>query len=270
MDCPSPPHQVHLPPNRVFTVTVQKVMKRILPLSLAALLSVVLFSSCVYDPLYGGYGTAYSSTSYHGGYFDGVYSDFYVGYSDNHYRYRHTRCSHCNHYPCRGGHSTNYHTYYRNYSSPLHGHGRGHGSQHAVTHRTHSSSYARTRTGSDYGHFGRFSAPAQSGHGHSSSSRTLRNPSSYQSSPRHSAPRSSSPRSSSPRGSRSSGNARPSGNSRPNPTALTSTRSPRPTSRPSSPPPQPSKAAPSRSNSPTKSYNRSRAGVSQQARKHQR
>ena len=80
-------------------------MKRILPLSLAALLSVALFSSCAYDPLSEGYGTAYSSTSYHGGYYDGVYSDFYVGFSNNHYRYRHTRCSHCNHYPCRGGHS---------------------------------------------------------------------------------------------------------------------------------------------------------------------
>mgnify|MGYP004102401297 CR=1 FL=1 len=257
-------------------------MKRILPLSLAALLSVALFSSCAYDPLSEGYGTAYSSTSYHGGYYDGVYSDFYVGFSNNHYRYRHTRCSHCNHYPCRGGHSTNYHAYYRNYSSPLHGHERGHGNQHAGTHRARSSSYARTRTDTNYGHLGRFSAPVQSGHEHSSSSRTLRNPSSSQSSPRHSAPRSSSPRSSSPRsssprGSRSSGNAQPSGNSRPpsgnsrpNPTALTSTRSPRPTSKPSSPPPQPSKAAPTHSNSPTKSYNRSRAGVSQQARKSQR
>ena len=62
-------------------------MKRILPLSLAALLSVALFSSCAYDPLSEGYGTAYSSTSYHGGYYDGVYSDFYVGFSNNHYRY---------------------------------------------------------------------------------------------------------------------------------------------------------------------------------------
>jgi hypothetical protein len=255
-------------------------MKRILPLSLAALLSVALFSSCAYDPLSEGYGTAYSSTSYHGGYYDGVYSDFYVGFSNNHYRYRHTRCSHCNHYPCRGGHSTNYGSYYRNYSSPLHGHERGHGNQHAVTPRSHSSSYPRTRTGTNYGHLGRFSAPVQSGPEHSSSSRTLRNPPSYQSSPRHSAPRSSSPRSSSPRspsprsssprGSRNSGNAQPSGNSRPNPTALTSTRSPRPTRKPSSPPPQPSKAAPTHSNSPTKSYNRSRAGVSQQARKYQR
>lgn len=104
-----------------------------LPLALVALASVLLLSSCVYDPLYPGsgyygasYGTSYGvgDYGYSGGYYNGVYSDFFVGYHNDSYRYRHTRCRHCNHYPCRGGHTTNYYTFHRNYRAPLHRHAR--------------------------------------------------------------------------------------------------------------------------------------------------
>ena len=223
-------------------------MKRILPLSLAALCAVFLFSSCVYDPLYTGYGSSYYSSNlgYSGGYYNVVYSDFYVGFHNDYYRYRHTRCSHCNHYPCRGGHSASYYTYFRNYRKPLHN--DGHGSRHAtLAQRGHSSSYSRSHTGNNYGHFGRFSAPvhssasthnrghsASSSRGHTSNSGTLRNSSIYRgSSPRVSTPRPSSPRSFTPPsnsrsgGSRGSGHAHPSGNSRPTRATLTSTASPR-------------------------------------------
>ena len=94
-------------------------MKPFLPFSIC-LLSTILLSSCVYDP----YASSYYDNShghYHGGYHNGFFSDYYIGIHKSYYRYRHTRCSHCSHYPCRGGHRTNYHTYYRDYRKPLHG-----------------------------------------------------------------------------------------------------------------------------------------------------
>ncbi len=99
-------------------------MKPFMPLSIC-LLFTILLSSCVYDP----YAPAYYSGShshYHGGYHNGFFSDYYIGMNRSYYRYRHTRCSHCSHYPCSGGHRTNYHTYYRDYRKPLYGNDRSH------------------------------------------------------------------------------------------------------------------------------------------------
>ncbi|MCH2330352.1 MAG: hypothetical protein MK312_02290 [Roseibacillus sp.] len=83
------------------------------------LLGTALMSSCVYDPYASSY-RGHNHSHYHGGYHHGFFSDYYIGVHNNYYRYRHTRCSHCSHYPCSGGHRTSYRTYYRDYKKPLH------------------------------------------------------------------------------------------------------------------------------------------------------
>ena len=122
-------------------------MKRLLPLPIC-LLCTVLLSSCVYDPYASShYGNSHGH--YHGGYHNGFFSDYYIGIHKTYYRYRHTRCSHCSHYPCRGGHRTNYHTYYRDYRKPLHGGDRAHhdrGNGRDRDHRMGDSGKPRSRS----------------------------------------------------------------------------------------------------------------------------
>ena len=123
-------------------------MNRPLSLSLG-LLCTLLLGSCVYDPLYSDHTTyypGYGHDHYHGGYHNGVFSDFHVGFHGSSYRYRHTRCSHCDHYPCRGGHQTHYHTYYRNYKAPLHENRRSHYRDRSRPERSYVSSHRSTRT----------------------------------------------------------------------------------------------------------------------------
>lgn len=122
-------------------------MKPFLPFSIC-MLCTVLLSSCVYDP-YASSNYGNSHGHYHGGYHNGFFSDYYIGIHKTYYRYRHTRCSHCSHYPCRGGHRTNYHTYYRDYRKPLHGGDRAHhdrGNSRDRDHRMGDSGKPRSRS----------------------------------------------------------------------------------------------------------------------------
>ncbi len=199
-------------------------MKRLVLLSLAALAAVFLLSSCVYDSLYTGYsGSSYyaGDYGYSGGFSNGIYSDFYLGFHNDYYRYRHTRCSHCNRYPCRGGHVARYYTYHRNYRSPLHGRARQNHNAGRGSHGTRGGnrfqriqaspryrdsgrgsgtrrSYRQTHTGNNIGHFGRFREPTgnsgqrtqrnRSNAAPRSNPRTFRNASPPRSTPRLSPP----------------------------------------------------------------------------------
>ncbi len=208
-------------------------MKHSPPLFLA-LLCAALLSSCVFDP----YASVYYDSGYshyHGGYHNGFYSDYYVGIHNNYYRYRHTRCSHCNHYPCHGGHRTDYHTYYRNYQKPLHNHNRG--QSHHRDSRAADNDRGRSRKLTDS--YDNGIRPSSRSHNSSSSRPT---------------PRGNPPKSYSLGSGRSRSSASPS-RSRPSPSRPERSRpaTPRP-----SPPPSPSSSSktddtPSKSSAPSKS-----------------
>jgi len=131
--------------NRPGRASVQRVMKKLLPTLVAVSVPAFLLVSCAADPYYYSATGAsyyspngYVSSAYDRGYYADYTSDWadwgiplaagviagavFAGWDDDRdcYVYRHTRCHHCGHYPCRGGHHASYRHHYKYHRKPLH------------------------------------------------------------------------------------------------------------------------------------------------------